>query len=366
MENEKSSLEKLLNQKSDDVIESLQIKNNKLEKTLNLYNLNCAYRPLAENSQQIEHPSHQLNDIEKNFNAQIPVSEGLYKIHIKLTNNTKPTNKMVKTVEHGVINSVENFQMIAKPILESNDPKLEQNVLQEPPGNQLKSSTPSDNKKTSENNNLIAGPIVMPTMTPNPKKTTSSVIKKITEQIISKTKSKPVPIGVVPIPESMNEFVQNQENGSDNKIESNRYMNHIDTNLDKSNKFDGSHDRNDISFQNVNEIENGAHEMNDNNDFNIVDEKNSHKDHLQEVLEDDKINIHNNNNNAAEEDTNLYDTKVNDDMDLEIVNKKIKSPIKNENNEKLMNEIAGDQGKVPEYPDDRDLHMEEQVEEEDG
>lgn len=327
-----------------------------MEKTLNLFNLNCAYRPLAENSQQIEQTSH---DIEKNFNAQIPVSEGLYKIPIKLTNNTKTTNQMVKTEDHGgVINSVENFQMIAKPILETNEQKLEQNVLQEPPGNQLKSSTPSDHKKTSENNNLMAGPIVMPTMTPKTKKTTSAVLKLG----IFKTKSKPVPIGVVPIPERMNDFVQNQENGSENKIESNRYMNHIDTNLDKINKFDGSNDRNDISFQNVNEIENGAHEINDNNDFNIVDEKNSHKDHLQEVLEDDKINVHN--NNAAEEDTNLDDTKINDD--LEIMNKKIKSPQKLENNEKLMNEIAGDQGKVPQYPDDPDLHMEEQVEEEDG
>lgn len=329
-----------------------------MEQTLSLFNLNCVYRPFAENSQQIEQTSH---DIEKNFNAQIPVSEGLYKIPIKLTNNTKTTNQMVKTEDHGVINSVENFQMIAKPILERNDQKLESlNVLQEPPGNQLKSSTPSDNRKTSENNNLIAGPIVMPTMTPKTKKTTSAVYK----HGMLKTRSKPIPIGVVPIqiPERINDFVQNQENGSENKIESNRYMNHIDTNLDKSNKFDGSNDRNDISFQNVNEIENGAHEINDNNDFNIIDDKNSHKDHLQEVLEDDKINVHN--NNAAEEDTNLDDTKMNDD--LEIMNKKIKSPQKLETNEKLMNEIAGDQGKVPQYPDDPDLHMEEQVEEEDG
>lgn len=332
-----------------------------MEKTLNLYNLNCIYRPLAENSQQIEHPTNQLNNIEKNFNAQISVSEGLYKIPIKLINNTKTTtNQMVKSEDHGVINSVENFQIIAKPILETNDQKLEQNnVLQEPPGNQLKSSTPSDKRKTSENNNLIAGPIVMPTMTPKTKKTTSAVHK----HGLLKTKSKPIPMGVVPIPDQMNDFVQNQENGSENKIESNRYMNHIDTNLDKINKFDGSNDRNDISFQNVNEIENGAHEINDNNDFNIVDEKNSHKDHLQEVLEDDKINVHN--NNAAEEDTNLDDTKMNDDLEI-MQNKKIKSPQKMENNEKLMNEIAEDQGKVPQYPDDPDLHMEEQVEEEDG
>lgn len=265
---------------------------------------------------------------------------------------------MIHTEIHGVINSVENFQMIAKPIIERNEQKLEQNVLQEPPDIKLKSSTPTENRKTSENNNLIAGPIVMPEMTPKIKKTTAAVHK-----LVQKTKSqKPIPLGVVPIPERMNDFVQNQENVSENKIESNRYMNHIETNLDKSNKFDGSNDRNDISFQNVNEIENGAHEINDNNDFNIVDDKNSHKDHLLEVLEDDKINL--NHNNAAEEDTNLDDGKINED--LEIMNKKLKNAQKNENNEKLRNEIAEDQGKVPQYPDDPDLHMEEPVEEEDG
>ena len=155
--------------------------------------------------------------------------------------------------------------------------------------------------------------------------------------------------------------------------------------------------------------------MND-NDFNIIDDKN-HKDHLQQVLDDEKININNdnhnsinnninngnnnnninnNNNNAAEEDTNLYDNKLtfnlqkpNDvDLDLQIINKHISSN-NNENNninindkkhkkiinesnnnkylknkEKLLNEIAGDQGKVAEYPED--IHLEEQVEEDDG
>lgn len=359
--------------------------------------------------------------MEKSFDAQIPVSENLYKIPIKLNNTTNsfPMKKMLSTnsqmhnsgstqINHKsiysykigsgnsngngdgsisvmkgsktdnnagiIINSVENFQIIPKQMnSDQKNNNNDMNVLQEPPGMQVqKSSTASTGtRKTSEVENKMLAPIALiPAATPENKHKISSTSAKITQLKNPQRSFRDVPLGVVPIQNIPNEFAKHDDTQNEH-IESNRYINVIENNdVAAANKESNLNKRD--NFQNANEIENGAHEINDNNDFNIDDTKN-HRDHLQDVLDDDKINVNNNViNNAAEEDTNIYDNKNENDVDLEIIRKRGHNHNSKYNgglvvNDKLMNEIAGDQGKA-EYPEEmrEDLHMEEQAEDEDG
>lgn len=453
LESEKLALEKVLNTKvSSSAATDLRIKLFKCEKTIDQFKSHCAYRP-TDSQQQVELPTLQRNQdaaVNKNFAAQIPVSDDLYKISIKLTNRTKSNKfgggggggRMMLNSDGGgddgggggghfvventklsgdhidhkiIINSVENFQIIPKQIN-----AVDQNVLQEPPSNlnAIKSSTASStgHKRTSESsNNLdrkVMAPIaIIPTQTPETRRTTKA------------TRIKSIPVGVVPLQSVPDDFDQEklEDPGapgapSSNVIEPNRYLNAIEaSNVGEHppktpNVINKQRSRSE-NFQNVNELENGAHEINDNNDFNIDDNAHNgkqggnnqmasvdhhHKDHLQEPL------LNQNVNNAAEDDTNLYDAanRMENDVDLEIIKKRgggdghdgqqHRHPEQHSdhhhsndghdpnghdggrnkygNNDKLMNEIAGDQGKVAEYMDDmrEDLHMEEAAEEEDG
>lgn len=104
-------------------------------------------------------------------------------------------------------------------------------------------------------------------------------------------------------------------------------------------------------------MENGAHEIND-NDFNI-EEKNP-RSNLEDTFDPDKNMV----NNAAEEfDAHkpLDKKSHNEEMDLEIINRPA-----NGVKDKLNDEIAGDHGKEPDgYPDGmEDLHMIEGQQEE--
>lgn len=277
-----------------------------------------------------------------------------------INDNTK------SVINTGIINSVENFQIIPKQLNSDQKNNNDMNVLQEPPGMKIKSSTASSGtRKTSEVENKMLAPMAaIPTVTPENKQASSTQSKLSPLKILQK----PVPIGVVPIPNIPNDFAKNNDDGPslNHHIESNRYLNIIDNNDAINNKESILNKRD--NFQNANEIENGAHEINDNNDFNIDDTKN-HRDHMQDVLNDEKLNNLNGNNvinNAAEEDTNIYDNK-NDNVDLEIIKRGHNANNNNKFvNDKLMNEIAGDQGK--DYAEEmrEDLHMEEQGEDEDG
>lgn len=316
------------------------------------------------------------NPSDVNFNAQVPVSDNLYKIQVKhadghlsdpinrltqtgygdshTTNaNNKPidrTNHTKKSPHNGIINSVENFQLIPKS-LSYDTQRL------------TASSAASLLKKTSESSNEQenVGPNAP---LPDKKSSSTASSRKIDE---NGGNHKSVPDGVVPIQSSFDEVIGKPAEKSENQNENNRYLNVVD---EVANKHDADETVAALKSRlgdvnNVNDNENGAKEVNDSNDF-VVDER-SHKDHMHE-----STGQRNSIKNAAEEDMNLYDNKINllkqanlgaeleapdnhANDDLEVVHQD-----DGKNAHKLMNEIDGDQGKVA-YPE-----LEEQVEDEDG
>lgn len=241
------------------------------------------------------------SQVDKSFQEQIPVSEDHYKIPINLNIKNKSTN-MVKADgtndDKNIINSVENFQILAQPVGEN------QNVLQQPILNPKTSSTT--------------------TTTPTP------LLKKNLEKVSTSTKSsKKLPKFVLPIPDLKNDE-SFREDSKDRSKDDKKIL--LDESLNKPPNDE------------VNENENGAHEIND-NDFNI-EEKNPHN-HFDS-------NDHNLLNNAAEE-FDGHKKLVNDEMDLEILNR----PANGGNvKDKLKDEIENDHGKE-EYPEE-DLHIEQQ------
>lgn len=364
LQNEKEILTTALQDTAMDEpeVKQLKYKNYRLEKQIDLYNEHCTWRPddaidsFDIQKQQDLIAQQHVKEIDKNFNAQIPVSPNLYRIPITIVNHTASSNRMYdsgvgrKHSENGgILNSVENFQIIPKPIIEVN-----KDVVDEPPkiGDERKSSTPIISLKSSVFNNgeLKMPNAPVPTATPGNKLKTSSTTE--TNKFLHKTKAKPIPEGVVPIQEMVNFMLKNEDlNEKENRND--RYSNVLD---EIGLKKNGDKGVNDVV---ANDVDTGAHEVLDNNDF-MVDDHN-HKDHLQEVLEDKMLNM----NNAAEDD-NAYDKglnlgKANGDTDLNIIHKDDKSM----QNNKLLNELDADQGKVAEYQED-DLHLEQAEEEGDG
>lgn len=338
-------------------VKKLKYKNYRLEKLLDSYNEHCTWRPddaidsFDIQKQQDLIARQHVKQVDKNFNVQIPVSENLYRIPITIVNHTASSNRMQNSGvgnkrrdSGGIINSVENFQIFPKPIIEAN-----KDVVDEPPksGDERKSSTAINALKSSVSNNgeLKMPNAPVPTATPDNKLKTSSTTA--TNKFRSKTKSKPIPEGVVPVPEMVDFMLNKNDDLSEKESQNDRYSNVV---LDEIGAKKSS--------DKVNEVDTGAHEVLDNNDF-VVDGR-DHKDHLQEVLEDKILNM----NNAAEDDTNnAYDKglnlgKVNGDTDVHKDSKAVQS-------NKLLNELDADQGKVPEYRED-DLHLEQAEEEGDG
>lgn len=237
------------------------------------------------------------------------------------------SNKNAIAAGDGIINSVENFQMIPKQVVDNN------NVLQQPNimGKLSSTTTTTPSSKISSRNENPA-PLV-PAITLGDKNISKSPTKENSGRV-------KVPQGVVwPIPETNQlddkEDLENEENlakeAQDQKMDS----------KDQEKKFDDTLK----SPQNANDLndmlENGAHEINDNNDFNIdKDHEHMHDhDHDHDMLDSDK----NLNNNAAEIDT--YDNLAHKNNN-------------NKKNEKLLNEIVGDHGKEGGYPDEmEDLHL---------
>lgn len=370
----------------------------------------CAWRP--EN--QINAPQANNNGrsstqkVDVKLNAQIPVSENLYKIGvIKANQNGTKTNSMqnvntsnnndklhrnnvnfkntnnngggdgsltndVKTYRKNsdnLIHSVENFQFIV-------DSPLNKGASSTSKNNAAVVSPAASNRKTSETNEKFNAPNA-----PMPEQlrvsSTTAASKKQDENKAGKLKApKPVPNGVVPILDetlikSLESAIDPNDNEANEANENNRYANVVD----EAGKVDGKL-ANEVSnvgvappesvkeklgdMQNVNDNDNAAHEVNDNNDFVVV----NHKDHFNEQ-ENNKNVI----NNAAEEDMNLYENRFKpnvlenhrdqqDEDDLQMINKDdVKEGDSKDN--KLLNEIDGDQGKVA-YPEE---HLEE---EEDG
>lgn len=379
LEREKERVEELL-RSSDDKVRS------KLLKQVEDYEKHCSYRPphfeSTENSVLPQPNPLKSAALVKDFREQIAVSENLYKIPIKVRNSTNQlhvtnSNSVGKGVKYisnignirsrngQVINSVENFQMIPKPLGSGEKRSRQQDdfnkdPMQQPPPLRVpyKSSTSPTDPKTSENNKQA-----VPAASSTSEKTKrSSTLANNSHRL----KSKQLPLGVAPVPDNFEELIKNEdkdESGNNN----NRYANVIE----------GLSGKNEDPEQ-----ENGAHEVKD-NDFNLVDDKNDGKDHLLEVLD-------NVNNNAAEEDTNNIDAKQGDgghmigdgvlvapnqnllesvkkehdggNDDIDIVENNKNPMLRHDEDDKLKNEVDGDEGK--EIVARHDAHEEQN--EEDG
>ncbi|XP_058823176.1 basic-leucine zipper transcription factor A-like isoform X2 [Topomyia yanbarensis] len=289
-------------------------------------------------------------------------------------------------------NFAEQISIIPKPMpLVSNDePDAKKqspqanNVLQEPVLVKTSTSISSMNKKTSEKNSNLQVPILaVPTVgvpDGNKSSSTSSTTPSsgVAKKTSNKLRSKALPVGVVPFPENMEDLMKPDENNSENAI-NNRYLNVASHQT--ANGYDEKRSRNDkdLNFMNGNvELENGAHEVND-NDFNLGGGANNNQ--LQQPNLKD-ANQNGENVNAAEEDTNLYDQKLfanpliqqqsqhGDYNDLHHHMGGKREGGKVAIGEKLINEIVRDHGKEGDnYPNEmeEDLHLDgPQEAEEDG
>lgn len=351
MKAEKEKLDKIFKEKPDandsQQLKTLKYRNYELEQENK--DLKSKLHITGDSKkQQVPGVGQKSHPVEKNFNSQILVSPDEYKIPINIKNRTNNNigshgalNNVIIDVQNGIINSVENFQMIPKPIDDSS------NVLQQPQEVKSASSTttttPTSVKRNKKDSQAVAA-------------------NEQSKKMLSSTKESPrvmkaLPKGVLPIPD----LVKN-ENSPENEVLKDEVK--IDDTLNKP--------QNDFQPGNeiVNEMENGAQEIND-NDFNI-DEKshrnNNDHDHMQELLDQDK-NLVINQDNAAEED--MYDNHKqlnkkgnnnNDEMELEI-----NRPVGNKNEKLLNDEILNDHGqeanKEGEYQED--LHIDGQAEQPD-
>lgn len=302
---EKDKLQKLMLNNADVASENADEHQQLLHLKYKNYQLDQAIKDLKQRL-HISHEStnerqtiKQKNQIDKSFREQIPVSEDHYKIPINIIRNVSNV-EMVNSSQvqrEKMINSVENFQILPQPVIEN------QYVLQQP--------------------SLINGKFSTTTTTP------TSVIgsKKTT----TKSVSRKLPKFVLPIPDLKNvETEVVHEPSKENTIDGEKKLS-LDESLNKRQ-------------EEINENENGAHEIND-NDFNI-EEKNSRNNF-------DTIN------NAAEEfdGHKPLDKKslAHDEMDLEII--RPQNGV-NAKDTKLKDEIRNDHGK--EDYQEEDLHIEPQ------
>ncbi|XP_050316834.1 uncharacterized protein LOC126750965 isoform X1 [Bactrocera neohumeralis] len=441
---EKERLEVLLGASGKN--SELQSKVINLEHIIAQYEQHCDYKPETKsNNEKPLNPPNTLRNtsprtrIEKSFNEQVPVSAGLYHIDIKLTNKTEevvstntnqtisPTNKTIASnsnapnVEHKendnenvilkagsdivaggvgldgvggflpylsrsnrslILNSVENFQILPKPIekvadgAESDGKVL--NQLRQPPANQ------SD---ASANNKLI-----LPLSAPRKAATTEASkseqhvlevngpIKEINNTSTTSSAFPPLPMppnprklpeNVAPIPANFEELLKEdnanlkadlakeadvnaaeevQKHGNDG-AKNNRYANAINEMEPKA-----SNKEKVIAAANAGNEDSGAHEIKDN-----------------EFINDQNFNL------PANEENNFFDGGVKNEQAGNVEEKPKGDDndddeglvgavdagdiaVKNHNlldTNNLNNEVAGDQGK--EFPDE--LRLEENNEE---
>ncbi|XP_019533596.3 uncharacterized protein DDB_G0290685 isoform X1 [Aedes albopictus] len=435
LKQEKANMESTFRQKlayKDKTIDKLKDHNDKMEKENAQYIELCKIPPekmphhvkASDIFDQLP-PSIPDSGPLRNFAEQISVSQDLYKIPVVLSNRTnnhigslregspnnndqelegrgviakpfetnndqiKPKPASVAAVDGGVINSVENFQMIPKPLPlvstneESKKPVGQaSNVLQQP--QLMKTSTsipPSLNKKTSERNSNLQVPILAaPTVIPpgGAKSSSSSTTSTTTpangsvKKPASKLRSKTLPVGVVPFPENMEDLMKGEENNSENAV-NNRYLNvasHQNANAANGGDKRARSDK-DLNFNNA-DLDNGAHEVLNDNDFNLGGGANNNQ--LQQPNLKDQ---NQNGENAAEEDTNLYDQRIfgnphvqqqqqhgdYNELHHHLGGEQQRNGVgagKNGIGEKLINEIVRDHGKEGDnYPNEmeEDLHL---------
>lgn len=361
----------------------------RLRKEITGFTMHCSWRPESVASEHVAHAqahtSKKSND--KNFNAQILVSRNLYKIQLGTDNHTNEkqsktgVNSIHSNVGNGgdgsvnspntysvnkhdadvIINSVENFQLVPKPLI----------------GINLRSSTttttPTSRRKTSEatNDKLNEAPIApMPDQAPRTSSTT--VANRKTNGTVPRARqSKPVPDGVVPIQSSFDELmIRNLDQKAETPNENNRYVNVVDEAVDDANnkkKLDNDSIKKKLN-EPQNDNDNGAREVNDDNNDFVVHDAHKGGDGIKNAAEED-MNLYENKFNLARPiDTDAHFHRAVDDLTIQRGagvggNDDEDAKALNHDNNKLLNEIDGDQGKVV-YPDV--LHIEEQLEDEDG
>uniref|UniRef100_A0A182N672 Uncharacterized protein n=1 Tax=Anopheles dirus TaxID=7168 RepID=A0A182N672_9DIPT len=286
-------------------------------------------------------------------------------------------------LDGGVINSVENFQIIPKPLPAVAAPQQQQanNVLQEPHLLKTSTSTSSGHRRSSDRNlqlPILAAPTVLPgpsvehsskrtsngggggTLAGNGGKgsssssttstTTSASVSKaagaapnrsagsVARKPLSNRHTKPVPVGIVPFPDIMPEL---EENISENILD-NRYANVaaaaagagagsstggvrpiVPVGMSKKGRSDNRQQQQrlkgaDLNFLNGGGAGGGANLPDDNGAHEVQDAETGVKRSAIGALDgergaegadpaDDNQPGNENNLNAAEEDTNLYD-----------------------------------------------------------
>lgn len=279
-------------------------------------------------------------------------------------------------------NFAEQISMIPKPLPlvstnEENKKPMAQasNVLQQP--QLMKTSTsipPSLNKKTSERNSnlqvpILAAPTVVPPGGAKSSSSTTTPANGSVKKPAIKLRSKALPVGVVPFPDNMEDLMKVEENNSENAVNK-HYLNAASHQNANANGEKRSRSDKDLNFNNADQ-ENGAHEVLNDNDFNLGGGVGANNNQLQQPNLKD---ANQNGENAAEEDTNLYDQRIfgnahpqpqqqhgdYNDLHHHLGEQRNGVAGKNGIGEKLINEIVRDHGKEGDnYPNEmeEDLHL---------
>ncbi|XP_070495927.1 putative leucine-rich repeat-containing protein DDB_G0290503 isoform X2 [Chironomus tepperi] len=275
----------------------------KLQGLLNINNGNNANSVGSENADEHQ----QLIQLKyKNYQLEQEIKDLKKKLHINNENNEEHRQVPAPEINNKAIDKSfqEQIPIIPEPVVDS------KNVLQQP-ALLGKSTTTTPTSILNNNSN---------------KKKESTTTKS----------SRKLPKFVLPIPD-----IKNDESEAPKEPVKEDKKQILDETLNKPQNED------------INDIENGAHEIND-NDFNIEEKNQRNFDNM----DPDKNMV----NNAAEEfDVHKPAEKKslgNEEMDLEIINR----PANGGNvKDKLKDEIANDHGKEEAYAEE-DLHLEQQDE----
>ncbi|CAH1722542.1 unnamed protein product [Chironomus riparius] len=287
----------------------------KLQGLLNSNNGNNANSVASENADEHQ----ELIKLKyKNYQLEQEIKDLKKKLHINNENNEEHRQVPAPEINNKAIDKSfqEQIPIIPEQIVDS------KNVLQQPAllnGKSTTTTTPTSIINNNSNKKLVI-----------PNKLTSSTAASTTKS------SRKLPKFVLPIPDIKND---DSEVAKEPVKEDKKQI--LDETLNKPQNED------------INDIENGANEIND-NDFNIEEKNQRNFDNM----DPDKNMV----NNAAEEfDVHKPAEKKslgNEEMDLEIINR----PPNNGNvKDKLKDEIANDHGKEEAYAEE-DLHLEQQDE----
>ncbi|XP_055371066.1 uncharacterized protein DDB_G0284459 isoform X2 [Condylostylus longicornis] len=394
LQHEKERLDILL--KTTRSSESCQKQNEHFQTIIKDYKANCDYQPIEKLGPSVPAV------------LPIPAAISSHQHNHFIASNEKFDKDTINKVEK----SFKEQQIIApKPLIESsadNDAKNNKNSpnnagFQQPPPLNMpvgSSSTSTQSGIKNEKRALSVASLSSQKglLGGSTSSSTTTASNRLKEPGVHPIKVKQLPKGVAPVPENFDVLLKNNQDESDPLKDKTKKVSDEETNGD-DNAGGETKDTGDLNgannrYANVvddfpnagvgpepdsnkkDEEDNAAHEMKD------TDFGEEGKDHLQQALD--------NVNNAAEDDNqnNFYDTKVghqnkkHDGLDLidnmvdgesDIIGHLHQSRNKHDHgvgnkdegilnaNDKLINEVVGDQGKEQAFPDG--MHLEEQNEE---